>query len=132
MVFNTMPTVRESGGVQLDENDYEYVKDLGTRGQAFHDVQALKDLQTFFEENDAIEKANSLTDALNSAVDDITNTAKDLTGMNVQYYPDLYNGQGGFRNMDTGYFIGKLNIPININDDAYNSELTKRVENGFE
>jgi hypothetical protein len=127
-----MVTVRESGGVQLDEEDYEYVRDLGTKGQKFHDVNALRELQQFFDDNDAQQKVDDLQTAVDNAIDDITQTAKELTGMNINYYPNLYGGQGGWRNMDTGYFIGKLDIQIDLNDDAYNTEMTNRVEVGFE
>jgi hypothetical protein len=131
-VYCKLPTVRISGGVELDEADYEYVKELGEKGQAFHDVNAIRQLQQFFEDNDAIDKANSLTDAINSAIDGIKVDALEVSGMNINYYENLYNGQGGWINSDTGYFIGKLDIQINTTNEAYQQELYNRVTVGFE
>lgn len=127
-----MPTVRLSGGVELDEADYEYTKELGAKGANFHDVNAIRQLQDFFQENGATEKADSLTDAINNAIDSIKADALEVSGMNINYYSDLYHGIGGWRNDDTSYFIGKLDIQINTADATYKAELFNRVTVGFE
>jgi len=125
-------TVRVSGGVELDEFDYDYTKDLGERVQKFHDVNAIRDLQKFFEEHDAYDKADSLTDAITKTIDSISQDALEQTGFQISYYEDLYGGIGGWINDDTGLFIGELKIPIETTEQSYLDELARRVSIGWE
>ena len=125
-----MVTVRVSGGVELDADQYAYLSDLGERGANKNDVGALRELQAFFEENDATEKADSLNSAVSSAIAGITGDAMTATGQSITYYPDLYGGQGGWRNDDSGLFIGKLDINIDTDNPTYLDELSKRILNG--
>src|SRR6266545_4519398 len=98
-----MPTVRVSGGVELDENDYAYLKDLGEQVATTHNISALQELKKFFQDNDAFEKADELDRQMASAIDGVTQDAYNVTGQNISYYPDLYGGSGGWRNDDSGY-----------------------------
>ena len=122
-----MPTVRVSGGVELDESDYEYLKDLGEKVATTHNISALQELKRFFEDNDAFEKADELDRQMASAIDGVTQDAYNATGQNISYYPNLYGGAGGWRNDDSGYFIGKLGINIDVNNPQYQDDLAKRV-----
>jgi len=102
----------ESGGVFWTREEYDELSDLGEQGVTNHNVSALNELWSLFALAGSTEKMLEIETAMNAAIDGWTQDIKGITGVDVTFDPALYGGVGGWRESETGQFVGKLDFSV--------------------
>ena len=102
----------ESGGRYWTREEYDELSDLGEKAVGNNDVSALQQLRDRFADKDATEKAYQLNTAMDMAIDGWTEDIKGVTGVDVVYVEKLYGNIGGWREVSTGQFVGKLDYTV--------------------
>ena len=110
----------ESGDIRWTREEYDELSDLGEMAVGNNDVSALQQLRDRFADKGADEKADALNTAMGESIDCWVQDIKGVTDVDVVYVQKLYGNIGGWREVSTGQFIGKLYYTVfGSSDEQY-------------
>lgn len=118
----------ESGGVWWDREEYDELSELGEEGVGNHNVAALQELRDRFADRGADYKAEQIDAAMTQAIDGWVTDVKGNTDVDIVYVQGLYENRGGWREVSTGQFVGKLDYTVyGSSDEQYMQYLVDKM-----